>query len=316
MTLNPELMASTESKLFYLLLRLINKKKFLEMQFAFGKFNFQNSREPPGSISAVCNIAKRIVKGRDVFVLTPRSGTSRTHILYLHGGAYVQNFVRQHWRFLSMLVETTHCTITAPDYPLAPRHTYVDAFGMVTPVYQQIICDAGPENTIVMGDSAGGGLGLALCQKLKNDGDRQPRRIILLSPWLDIALENPEIDDIDARDPFLSVSGLRKAGLAYAGGSDLGNFMLSPINGPLEGLGEISIFIGSNDILVADTRRLCRRAAKKGVSLDYREYKDMLHVWMLLYFRESRQAQEEVKDLILNMQIQQHGGPKDEQLSG
>lgn len=294
-------MASTESKLFYFLLRLINKKKFLEMQFAFGRFNFQNSREPPKAIRAACNIAKRSVNKRDVFILTPKTGISKTHILYLHGGAYVQNFVKQHWRFLSMLVESTHCTIIAPDYPLAPIYTYVDAFNMVTPVYQQVILDAGAENTIVMGDSAGGGFALALCQKLRMDAITQPRRIVLLSPWLDIALNNPEIAQIDSQDPFLSATGLRKAGLAYAGNSDLSNFMLSPINGPLEGLGELSIFIGTKDILVADTRRLCILAQAKGISIDYREYQDMLHVWMLLYFRESRNAQEEIRQLIQNL---------------
>lgn len=156
------------------------------MQFAFGRFNFQNSREPPKAIRAACNIAKRTVNGRDVFILTPKNGMSKKHILYLHGGAYVQNFAKQHWRFLSMLVESTHCTITAPDYPLAPSYTYVQAFSMVTPPYQQIIADAGPENTMVMGDSAGGGFALALCQKLKMDAAPQPKRIVLLSPWLDI----------------------------------------------------------------------------------------------------------------------------------
>ena len=200
-----------------------------------------------------------------------------------------------------MLVESTHCTIIAPDYPLAPIYTYVDAFNMVTPVYQQVILDAGAENTIVMGDSAGGGFALALCQKLRMDAITQPRRIVLLSPWLDIALNNPEIAQIDSQDPFLSATGLRKAGLAYAGNSDLSNFMLSPINGPLEGLGELSIFIGTKDILVADTRRLCILAQAKGISIDYREYQDMLHVWMLLYFRESRNAQEEIRQLIQNL---------------
>jgi len=291
-------MASTESKLFYLLLRLINKKKFLEMQFAFGRFNFQNSREPPKAIRAACNIARRSVNNRDVFILTPKTGISKTHILYLHGGAYVQNFVKQHWRFLSMLVESTHCTIVAPDYPLAPSCTYVDAFNMVTPVYQQVILDAGAENTIVMGDSAGGGFALALCQKLRMDGVIQPKRIVLLSPWLDIALRNPEIAQIDSRDPFLSAKGLRKAGLAYAGRSDVSNFMLSPINGALEGLGDISIFMGTNDILVADARKLWMLAEKTGIFIDYHEYQDMVHVWMFFDFRESREAQQQIKQLI------------------
>lgn len=294
-------MASIESRLFYLLLRLIKKKKFLEMQFAFGKFDFSNSKEPPKATTRICNLEKRSINGRNVFVLTPKSGKSTTHILYLHGGAYVQNFVRQHWKFLAGLVRATHCTITAPDYPLAPRQTYVDAFGMVVPLYEEIIADAGPQNTIVMGDSAGGGFALALCQKLKIEGISQPRRIILLSPWLDVTLTNPDISLISRHDPFLDEAGLRKAGLAYAGDSDLNSFMLSPVNGPLRGLGEISVFIGTKDILVADARKLRARGREEGVAIDYREYKDMVHVWMLLYFRESRQAQGEIRQLILNI---------------
>lgn len=294
-------MASIESKLFYLLLRLIRKKKFLEMQFAFGKFDFNNSREPPKKTTRVCNVGKRSVNGRNVFILSPKGGVSNKHVLYLHGGAYVQNFVRQHWKFLSKLVQTTHCTITAPDYPLAPKHTYVDAFRMVMPLYEQVIADAGTKNTTVMGDSAGGGFALALCQKMKMDGVPQPRRIVLLSPWLDVALRNPAIAAVDLQDPFLGIAGLRKAGLTYAGGSDLSNYMVSPINGPLNELGEISVFIGSKDILVADTRRLKTLALENGVAIDYREYEDMVHVWMLLYFRESKQAQHEIRQLIIDM---------------
>ena len=138
-------------------------------------------------------------------------------------------------------------------------------------------------------------------QKMTVKNVAQPRRIILLSPWLDLTLNNPDINTIDSHDPFLGVPGLRKAALAYAGGHDLRGYMLSPINGPLDGLGEISIFVGSNDILVADTRRLQVLAKQKGVSVDYHEYRDMVHVWMLLYFRESRQAQEEIKQLLISM---------------
>ena len=294
-------MASIESNLFYLLLRLINKKKFLEMQFAFGKFDFNNSKVPPKRTEKICNVHRRTVNGRNLFELTPKNGESNRHILYLHGGAYVQNFVRQHWNFLSNLVASTHCTITAPDYPLAPKHTFRDAFNMVLPIYRELVARGGSDHIVVMGDSAGGGFALALCQKLRLENAPQPQRIILLSPWLDLTLTNPEIKLIDPHDPFLGISGLRKAALAYAGGSDLKDYMLSPINGPLDGLGPISIFIGSNDVLVADTRRLQMLAKDQGVSIDYREYKDMVHVWMLLYFRESRHAQEEIKQLLINM---------------
>lgn len=291
-------MASVESKLFYYILRLINKKKFLELQFAFGKFDFYDSKEPPREIKKVCDVSKHEINGRAVFTLTPKKQTSDKHILYLHGGAYVQNFVKQHWKFLALLVERTHCTITAPDYPLAPTHTYLDAFDMVIPLYKDIIKKADSRNTIIMGDSAGGGFALALAQQMHHDNVAPSDKIILLSPWLDITLQNSEIENIDSADPFLSVTGLRKAGQAYTGKADPSNFMLSPINGPIKHLGKISIFIGSKDILVADARKLNLLALENGVSINYREYPDMVHVWMLLNFRESKQAQQEIIKII------------------
>lgn len=291
-------MPSLESKLFNLLLVLIRKKRFLEMQFTFGKFDFYNSREPPREIHNLCNITKRQLRGRNVFTLAPRSKPTGKHILYFHGGAYVQNFVSQHWKFMAMLVQQTNCSVTAPDYPLAPQFTYLDAYEMITPVYKEIISNSGCENTILMGDSAGGGLALALAQYMSHQGVGTPGKIILLSPWLDISLTNPDIEKIDRTDPFLSVRALQKTGLSFAGDASLDNYMLSPINGPLEGLGEISIFIGSRDVLVGDARKLKRLAEAKGVSLNYREYEGMIHVWMFLNFREAREAKREIVELV------------------
>lgn len=278
---------------------MINKKKFLDMQFAFGKFDFYNSRLPPKRTGKICNVATYTANGRNVFILSPKSRKATQHILYLHGGAYVQNFVKQHWKFLSNLVASTDSVVTAPDYPLAPKHTFIDAFHMVISVYHEMVANVGSHNIVVMGDSAGGGFSLALCQRLKYENLPQPRRIILLSPWLDLTLTNPEIPSIDSQDPFLGVSGLRKAAVAYSGGHDLNDYLLSPINGSLNGLAPISIFVGSNDILVADARRLALIAKQRGIAIDYREYSDMVHVWMLLYFPESRKAQVEIKALLL-----------------
>src|SRR5690606_4745637 len=182
-------MASIESNLFYFLLRLINKKKFLQLQFAFGKFDFYNSKEPPPETYQACKGHQRLYKGRKVFTLSPISTPSSRHVFYIHGGAYVQNFVKQHWKFLARLVEQTHCTVTAADYPLAPQNTYRDAFDMMAPLYDETIRTAGADNFIVMGDSAGGGFALALAQKAKLEGLQPPRRLILLSPWLDITSE-------------------------------------------------------------------------------------------------------------------------------
>lgn len=269
------------------------------MQFAFVKFDFNNSKLPPKRTEKVCNVTSYATVGRNVFVLSPKNGKATQHILYLHGGAYVQNFVSQHWKFLSNLVASTKSVVIAPDYPLAPKHTFIDAFRMVVSVYHEMVANVGSHNIVIMGDSAGGGFSLALCQWLKSENLPQPKRIILLSPWLDLTLTNPEIRSIDFRDPFLGISGLRKAALTYAGGYDLNHYLLSPINGSLNGLAPISIFIGSNDILVADARKLRMIAKQRGIEIDYHEYSGMVHVWMLLYFPESRHAQRKIEQLVV-----------------
>src|SRR5688572_32372614 len=146
-------MASLESWLFYALLRLSNKKKYLDLQFAFEKFDFYSSAEPPKEIFKVCDVRKYQIEGRNVFTLTPLSDPSLTQILYLHGGAFVQGFVKQHWTFLSALVEGTHCKIIVPDYPLAPLYNYHHAFEMVSAVYNDMIHGSTPGKIILMGDS-------------------------------------------------------------------------------------------------------------------------------------------------------------------
>ncbi len=106
-----------------------------------------------------------------------------------------------------------------------------------------------------MGDSAGGGLALALAQKLKKDGMTQPQQIILLSPWLDVTMTNPEFKDREAGDPMLDIEGSQMAGKAYAGRLNTKNYLVSPMYGDLTGLAKISLFTSGKDMLIADVRK-------------------------------------------------------------
>ncbi|WP_188133918.1 alpha/beta hydrolase fold domain-containing protein [Chitinophaga sp. CF418] len=277
-------------------MRLINKKGFLGRQLRTGRFNRFDCAEPPSSLFG--NVTKIKQDGQNVFTLEAVGGGSNIHILYLHGGAYVQRFTLLHWLFLSDLIKATGVGITAPDYPLAPAYTYKEAFTMVEAVYKQLTTKYDASRLILMGDSAGGGFALALAQKLKKDNVPVPARIILLSPWLDISLENPVINSLDPADPFLGVESLRQVGKLYAGGTGTDNHLLSPINGPLTGLGKIAVFAGANEILVADARKLKELALSQGTDLEYYEYPDMVHAWMLLDFPESKQAKRQIIDLI------------------
>ncbi|GAB3011058.1 alpha/beta hydrolase [Niabella terrae] len=291
-------MASVQSRVFTALLRVVNKKGFLEKQLLAGKTSFFDCSEPSAFAKRRVHIEKLEAAGHNVFTLSHPTEKNGMLVLYLHGGAYVQGFTKLHWSFITQMIESRHCTVIAPDYPLAPKYTYKATSEFVISVYKQVVANTDPENVILMGDSSGGGLALAVAQQLKKDNISQPAQIILLSPWLDITLSNKEIGALDSRDPFLGIKGLLMAGRAYAGDTDPYHFLLSPIYGSLEGLGVISVFAGTNEMLVADTRKLKLIADAKGIPFRYFEYPGMIHAWMLFDFPESRTARKQIFELI------------------
>jgi acetyl esterase/lipase len=291
-------MTSIQSKVLNSILRHANMKKSFEKVFDSGKFGKGDVNEPPQKLYSILNIEKIQAKGRNTFILQPKNGGNKTHILYLHGGGYIYGFNKIHWRFFNTLVQELNCTIIAPDYPLAPKFTYEDSFEMIIPIYKKLITKVGGENVILMGDSSGGGFALALAQNMKEENNDKANQIILLSPWLDITLKNTDISALDCEDPVLGIKGLQKAGKAYAGGTDPNNYLLSPINGQVEGLGKISIFIGTKDILEADTRKFRSITKDKGININYYEYKDMIHVWPLFNLPESKKAIEQIIMLV------------------
>lgn len=103
-------------------------------------------------------------------------------ILYQHGGSYTTNLTTTYWDFFSDIVKDTGATIIIPDYPVTPTYYYQDVFDMMLPLYEEVINKVGFDNLIVMGDSAGGGLSLALCQEAGEKGLEQSSRLILISP--------------------------------------------------------------------------------------------------------------------------------------
>lgn len=294
---------SLQSKWFKILLRLVGRKRFWEMTGEELKKGIAKRRllnhEPPKELQQRLNIEKKELNGHFYYEIHPLEKTSKKHIFYLHGGAYVHKITKYHWDFLGRLANELKCTITVPLYPLAPEHTYKQTFDFVNPLYmKQIGTIDNPNDVVLMGDSAGGGLALALAQLLSEKQIQQPGNIILISPWLDLSLENPEIDSIDKYDPFLSKSGAIEAGKMYAGETDRKHFLLSPMYGELNGLGDITLFMGTHDILVADARRFVKIAKEQGKVINYFEGPQMIHVYPIFTFPESKSALEQIVNKI------------------
>ena len=287
-------MPSLQSKLVHVLVRLLRMKRASNRMRERVERGERTYTEPTRRLHRKHRISKRDVNGHLVWTIAPRDGGCDQRILYLHGGGYVNSFASQHWGFMSRLVDRLQCTVIAPNYPHAPEHYVHDVFEFLLPLYRELVATAGNENVTLMGDSAGGGMSLALAQRLRDEDLPQPRDIVLLAPWLDVTMSNPDVAEADKMDPFLGLDGLKYAAAAYARDVDPKSYLVSPLYGSLRGLAPVTLFIGTCDILFPDCRKLRDLAVAEGVHINYREYQDMLHDWMLIPLPESRQVLREI----------------------
>ena len=236
----------------------------------------------PKKISQECYISSNEFIGRKIFTLTPKiKNEKEKYILYFHGGSYIAETSEEHWNFLESIVKDTGYTVILPDYPLAPKYTYEDVFTMIKPLYKEIIERISPEDLIMMGDSAGGGMALALEENLSEENEELPSKLILISPWLDTRMENSKIDEVQKNDKDLNKEALKLAGIAYKGKNGKDTYLANPIDGPLDKLKNVTIYTGTYDILNPDVEILVQKAKEKNVTIDVKEYEECGHIWVV-----------------------------------
>ncbi len=244
--------------------------------------------------------------GRKIFIIKPKNikeNENNQVILYFHGGAYVAEATKQHWDFLENIVNDTGATVILPDYPLTPKYNYKDVFQMVVPLYKEIIDKVDTNNLILMGDSAGGGLGLALEERISEEFLPLPYKTILISPWLDVRLNNPKIDEVQKNDKQLNKEKLKLAGIAYAGEDGINSYLVNPIEGNLSKLNNITILTGTYDILNPDVHILKQKAKSVGVDIQIKEYEKAAHIWMIEKNSSEDLIENGYKDIICLVKI-------------
>lgn len=253
----------------------------------------------PFFIKMAFNVKTTENNSRKTWTISPKNKKSEKTILFVHGGAYVHTLLIFHWMFLYKLAKQTGATIVVPDYPLAPQNTYLDTYNFIEKVYDEWIQEIPSKKHILMGDSAGGGFCLGFAQYLKEKGKALPSQLIVLAPWLDLTMKNPEIDKIEEKDKMLSIESLIMAGESYAGKSSTKNYMISPIYGNFESLPRISLFIGGNDILYPDCEKWKDMLLRQNVDFNYYYYPKMFHDWMMVTpLAESKKALKQIVDLV------------------
>jgi monoterpene epsilon-lactone hydrolase len=208
----------------------------------------------------------------------PESQSGR-HILYLHGGGYVAGSpaLYRHitWRFAA----AARARLIAIDYRLAPEHPFPGAIEDATAAWRALLFEGvDPRRCAIVGDSAGGGLALALALALRDQGAPLPAALVALSPWTDLAMTG-ESDRPGASDPMMNADDLAPLVAQYLAGADPRNPYASPLYGDPRGLPPTLLQVGSDEILRDDSQRMAERMREAGCDVTLEIWPRMPHVW-------------------------------------
>lgn len=186
-------------------------------------------------------------------VLYVNGGAAYDHVIfYIHGGYYVYQMGNEQTTLMNRLTRQTNSLAVIPMYPLAPFHTAESGHELMLKLYEQVCSENPDKKIILMGDSAGGGYSLALAENLAQRDLEQPDELILLSPWVDVTMSNPDIAEYTDADPMLTVTMGKMSGEAWAGSLSTDNWLVSPIYGDLLQLKNVSIFVGTRELFYPD----------------------------------------------------------------
>ncbi len=278
---------SLQSKILARTLKTINFKKIVEKK-ARKKLPRTKRGFVPKGIRRFYLVNIQTFNDKAIATFERNDRVSKNHIVFFHGGAYLFEASPNHWMLSKKIVNTCFCRMTLIDYPLAPEYIYRETFEMVSGAYELLLNQYPEDNFIFMGDSAGGGLALAFTQKLiKEKHARLPAKNILLSPWLDMTMSNPDIKSLERSDYILSVEMLRIAGLKYSNGEDLDQYLLSPINGEFKDIPRTIVFYSTEELFYSDCMRLRSMPDFETESIVFREYEKMPHDWAIFPIPES-----------------------------
>ncbi|WP_104435019.1 alpha/beta hydrolase fold domain-containing protein [Kineococcus xinjiangensis] len=249
---------------------------------------------PPRSLRRSVRVSRHAEAGWPVYEVLPRRGAVARHVLYLHGGAYVNQLVRWHWYLLRELSTSVPARCVVPVYPLAPRGTAAEVVPAVAALLERMVAEHGAEQVVLAGDSAGGGMALAVAGHLRDTGRAQPGRIVLIAPWVDVSMSNPELAALEPRDPMLARAGSAEAGRMYAGELGPAHPWVSPLFGRCAGLAPLTVVVGTRDLVHPDTELFVERARAEGVDVDLHVGEGLIHVYPLLPTPEGRAARRQL----------------------
>jgi len=235
-------------------------------------------RAPASSVTTTT----RVLAGIPCLELTPHRETGETPILYVHGGGYTLGSSDAYSGVVSRICTSLGRRVIMPDYRLAPEHPYPAALEDLEAVIRALAPHAPETPLAVMGDSAGGGLALALTKRLSQSEELPtPRCLVLYCPWVDLRCESASMESGATTDWVVRSQWLRTFARMYSAERPLDDPQLSPLLGEHAGLPPTLLEVGGFELLRDDARTLAARLESAGVTTSFHEDPKGIHVWQI-----------------------------------
>jgi epsilon-lactone hydrolase len=280
-------MQSLKSRIYYhVTRRALAKSRQLKLPVPQGRLAREQQSQRLFRRPAAMGITPCAVAGVAGEWLRPGTVDGKGIVLYLHGGAYIYGSTVTHRAIACGIAVASRSPTLVINYRLAPENPFPAGLDDACAVYRALLQEH-PEQAIALaGDSAGGGLALALALRIRDEGLMPPAAVALLSPWTDLTLSNPTHVSKAHVDPYFPDSALLKgAAQAYAAGTPLTHPHLSPQFADLSNMPATLIHVGELEALLDDSRLLARNMAANGNAVTLTEYPGMWHVWQMLVGR-------------------------------
>jgi epsilon-lactone hydrolase len=223
-------------------------------------------------------VTGQTIAGLRAEVVCSRATGSGLTVIHFHGGGYCLGSAVTARSWAAHLSARTGCRVVLPEYRLAPEHPYPAALEDARAVLGAL---SGSGPVVVSGDSAGGGLALALVLSLRDAGQELPAGAILLSPWLDLGRDRRAVPELVRRDVLLTPDWLDACARAYAEPARFADPLISPLRGTHAGLPPLLIQAGTEELLAPDAGLLAASGSAAGVDVTYTRWPRMWHDFAL-----------------------------------
>lgn len=282
-------------------LRLTNYKK-RRSKLSFEERQAENLPKPPEKIADKFAFEMVAVDGAKAVWLS-KENSPKGVLVYLHGGSYNAGAFKEQWQYLAEMCERTKMAALLVDYRLAPQNPFPAGLDDVLLILETLsaIGDL-PEKWFLLGDSAGAGLAVAVFYELRDAGISLPQKMILMSGWFDLTIENPEIQKNPGIDPMLSFERMIESAKVYIGREDAKNPLISPLFGDVSSFPPTLMQCGTADLLVWENRQFYQKCLDAGVDVKYEEYPNLFHDFMMIAFLpETRKARQSQIEFLLSL---------------